>query len=72
MSQKFKIDDKEYETESLNEKAKAALASLQFVTSKLQELNNMQAVLQRAKNSYVESLKQEMISTKAGLLIEDN
>ena len=70
MSQKFKIDDKEYETESLNDRAKAALASLQFVTDRLQELNNMQAVMQRAKNSYVESLKQEMISTKAGFLVE--
>ena len=70
MAQKLKLDDKEYDVGELSEGARAQLASLQFVDEKLKELNNMQALLQRAKNSYVDGLKKEMISNKAGFLLE--
>ena len=72
MGQKIKLDDKEYDVENLSDQAKAAVTSLQFTNTRLQELNNMQALLQRAKNSYVKSLKQEMLSSKSGLLLEDD
>ena len=67
MGQKVKLGEKEYDVEDWSDRAKATLTSLQFATTRLQELNNMQAILQRAKNSYIESLKKEMLSTKAGL-----
>ncbi len=66
MGQKIKLEDQEYEVEDLSDQAKVTLASLQFATTKMQELVNMQALLQRAKNSYVESLKQEVLSSKGG------
>ena len=69
---KIKFDDKEYEVENLSDQAKAALASLQFTTTRIQELSNMQKLLLSAKNNYVENLKQEMLSSKAGLLFEDD
>lgn len=72
MSQKIKLDDREYEVENLSDKARATLASLQFATTKMQELNNMQALLQRARNSYIESLKQEVVASKAGFLVGDD
>lgn len=72
MAQKLKLDDKEYDVSDLSENARAQLTSLQFVDEKLKELTNMQALLQRAKNSYVEGLKKEMISNKAGLLFGDD
>ena len=72
MAQKLKLDDKEYDVSDLSENARAQLTSLQFVEEKLKELTNMQALLQRAKNSYVEGLKKEMISNKAGLLFGDD
>ena len=72
MSRKIKLDDTEYSVDNLGEKAKSTLASLQFVTTRLQELSNMQALMQRAKNSYVESLKQELISSKAGFQFGDD
>ena len=72
MGQKIKLDNKEYDVENLTDQAKATLASLQFATTRIQELNNMHALLQRAKNSYGESLKQEMISNKAGLFFGDD
>ena len=71
MSQKIKLGDKEYDLSDLSDKGKATLASLQFATLRIKELNNMQALLVRAKNSYVEGLKKEMISSKAGYLLED-
>jgi len=67
---KIKFDGKEYDLSELTEGARAQFASLQFVEEKLKELNNMQALLQRAKNSYVDGLKKEMISNKAGFLLE--
>ena len=72
MGQKIKLDDKEYNVENLSDQAKVTLALLQFATKRVQELTNMQALLQRAKNSYVDSLKKEMLSTKSGFLFDDN
>lgn len=72
MAQKIKLDDKEYEVEGLSDTAKAQLTSLQFATQRMQELTNMQALLQRAKNSYIDSIKQEMIADKAGFLFGDD
>ena len=71
MAQKIKLDDAEYEVENLSEQAKAYIATLKFTDTRLQELTNMRALLQRAKNSYVDSLKKEMLSTKAGFLFDD-
>ena len=72
MGQKIHLGDQEYDVENLSEQAKTTLANLKFATDRIQELNNMQALLQRAKSSYIESVKQEMLSNKAGLIIENN
>lgn len=69
MNQKIKLDGKEYSFEDLSEQSMAQLLCLQFSDTRLKELSNMQAILQRAKNSYIESLKQEMLSKKAGFTI---
>ena len=72
MSQKIKLGDKEYDVENLSDEANATLASLKFATTRIQELTNMQALLQRAKNSYMDSLKKEMLSSKSGFLFGDD
>ena len=72
MGQKFKLDDKEYDVKDLSDRTAATLASLKFATARMQELNNMQALLQRAKKSYIESLKQEMLSSKAGFVLGED
>ena len=66
MGRKIKLGDKEYEIENLSDQAKATVAYMDFTTSRLKELNNMQALLTRARNSYIDSLKNEMIAEKAG------
>ena len=72
MSRKFTLDNKEYDLDTLDQSARSKIASLNFASKKLQELKNMQAVLQRAKNSYVDSLKKEMLSDKAGFLFGED
>ena len=70
MADKIKIGDNEYTTEDFSETGKTHLASLTFTMEKLQELSNMQALLQRAKNSYADSLKKEVLAAKSGIIIE--
>ena len=71
MARKIKLDDVEYEVDNLSDQAKATLLALQFANTRMKELSNMQVLLQRAKNSYVDSLKKEMLSNKAGFLFDD-
>ena len=72
MGQKIKIDDTEYDVDKISDGARKHLIALQFTTSKLQELKNMQALLTRAKNSYMETIKKEILSEKAGFLFNDD
>lgn len=72
MTKKIKLWDKEYAIDDLTDVAKATLIPLQFANNRLQELNNMQAVLQQAKTSYLESFKKEILSDKAGLILQDD
>ena len=72
MTQKVKLDDNEYELSELSESVRAQLASVQFIDEKIKELTNMQALLQRAKIGYMEYLKKEMLSKKAGFLFGDD
>jgi hypothetical protein len=71
MDQTIQVDDREYDFENLSEEAKARLSSIQFIDVQIHELKNMQAILRRAQNSYIESIKQEVISNKAGFFLED-
>lgn len=52
----IKIDDKEYDFDALSDKAKAQLASLQFVDAELQRLNAQAAVYQTARMAYSKEL----------------
>ena len=72
MDKKITIDDKEYDLEKFSSEAKGMIAALQFTDNRIKELLNMKALLQRAKNSYLDSLKKEIISDKAGVLFRDD
>jgi len=72
MGQKISLDEVEYDIDQLSDHGRATLASLQFATTHMQELTNMKALLQRAKNSYVDSIKKEILSDKAGFLLTDD
>jgi hypothetical protein len=52
----IKIDDKDYDLDTLSDHAKAQLASLQFVDSELGRLQAQIAVLQTARAAYAKAL----------------
>ena len=68
----FVFNGKEYETDQLSEAGKSSLTSLQFSTERIKELTNNLALLQRAKKSYISSLKKEILGDKAGFLFLDD
>jgi hypothetical protein len=72
MADKVTIDGKDYSIENLSEESMATLNSLQFAAKREAELSNIMKILQRAKNSYVDSLKKEILSNKTGLLFGDD
>jgi len=67
MPQKVNIDGVEYDFESLSPEAKAILEKLQHTETQIQDKQNLGALLTRAKNSYIQELKREMIEGKSGV-----
>ena len=57
---KIKIDDIEYDTEDMNDNAKAQVASLQFNEAHMNRLRNELAIADTAKIAYVNALKVEL------------
>ena len=64
---KIKLNDVEYESDKLSENSKNLLAELKKLEKSIQEKNNLVAIFTKAKRAYIADLKQEMISSKAGL-----
>ncbi len=56
----IKIDNKEYDLESLSDECKAQLASIQFVEQELVRLQAKAAALQTAKAAYLQALKNSL------------
>jgi prefoldin subunit 5 len=69
--QKIKVDDKEYDVAKLSERVRKLTVELQTVTARIQETDNMIAILTKAKRAYIEGLKSEMLSAKAGFDFEN-
>ena len=72
MAEKFKFGEKVYELDELSEDIRSKIKMLKFVSDRFDELKKNRALLHRAKNSYLDSLKNEIISNKAGFLFDDN
>ncbi len=56
----LKIDNKEYDLDTLSDECKAQLASIQFVEQELARLQAQAAALQTAKNAYLQVLKSSL------------
>lgn len=59
---KIQLDNIEYNTEDLSERAQAALKTLQFLEIQLQKLNNEIAIYQTARKQYVYAIEAEIKS----------
>jgi hypothetical protein len=53
----LKIDNKEYDLDTLSDECKAQLASIQFVEQELARLQAKAAAFQTAKDAYLKALK---------------
>ena len=60
---KIKFDGKEYDPNNLSELAVSAVVSLQFISTRLTELKNMQALLKLTRATCIEKIK-EILSEK--------
>ena len=69
---KVQIEGTEYEVEEMSEQAQRLLSQLQNITARIQETQNMSAILTKAKKAYIADLKTEMLSAKAGLQLGDD
>ena len=70
MTDTFKFDGKDYDNNQLSDQAKEYISLLNFSQRRITELNNTKSLLVRAKNSYINELKKEVLSNKAGLLFD--
>lgn len=69
---KISLEGREYYINDLEQEPNLNLAMFTFINLKMHELRNQMALLQRAKNSYGESVKQEIVAAKAGIVIEND
>ncbi|MEA3465274.1 MAG: DUF6447 family protein [Thermodesulfobacteriota bacterium] len=64
MAEKVTIDGNDYPIDSLSDKAKADLGSLQLVDQKIAQNQQELAILQTARNSYARSLGEQLPEDK--------
>jgi hypothetical protein len=67
MTKPFHIDGHDYDADALSTEGKALVERLTMVQFKLQELNNQQALLTKAKNAYIADLKSEIVQGRTGV-----
>ena len=72
MGAKLQLDGESYDPDQLSESGKDLLELLKFTSERELEVSNTLKVMIRAKNSYISRLKKEIISKKAGLLLDDS
>ena len=67
MTGTVRIDSADYDLASLSAEARAQLAMIKFADAQIAELKNMQALLTRAKKSYIDGLEREIIKARTGV-----
>jgi hypothetical protein len=67
MTGTVRIDSADYDLASLSAEARAQLDSIKFADGQIAELTNMQALLTRAKKSYLDGLEREIIKARTGV-----
>ena len=57
---KVKIDEREYDTDTMSADAKGRLEMLVATENRLRELQREMAIMQTARNAYVQALKEAL------------
>lgn len=61
----IKIDEKDYDLDTLSDEVKAQLGMLQFVDAELQRLSAQTAVLQTARMGYSKALNEALAANQS-------
>lgn len=67
MTAVLRLDGIDHDTDRLSPEGKARLAQVQFIEARIVELTSMQALMTRARNSYVEALRREIVQGRSGV-----
>lgn len=70
MAKKIKVNDVEYDVDSMGDNSQKTIATITFISNRVAELSNMRNILQKAKNGYMDDLKKEILTNKAGVLFD--
>jgi hypothetical protein len=68
--QSFSLNGEQYSVAQLNEDGIQVLDALIFIELQLVELKNQKALLNKAKNSYIQDLSMEVVNQKSGLSLD--
>jgi hypothetical protein len=71
MAAKFRFEDETYDLADLSAVGQELIQRLVLVTEQIEKLNRTIAVFNRAKNGYIEDLKQEVVEEMTGLQFSD-
>lgn len=66
-----RLGDTDYPVSRLSAEGRQALDSYTRINAHIQHLKNMQAVLTKARDAYIATLKDEIVSTRTGLDFSD-
>ena len=69
MSERFKIDGEIFEAIKMTELAIDSARKIEFVDKRLKDYEQTVILLRQAKNTYIKSLKQELLNDKIGLIL---
>lgn len=67
MSARVRVDEFEIELAKLSDDARVMLAQIQSIDARLKELAGMIAVLNKARNGYIGTMKNEIIYSRTGV-----
>jgi hypothetical protein len=67
MTGTVRIDGEDYDLATLSAEARSHLDAIKFADTEIAELKNMQALLTRAKKSYIDGLEREIIKARTGV-----
>ena len=63
----FTLDNQEYDIDQLSVEAREIYNRLGFVRIRLHDMKNNMALLQKAKNAYINDIKREGLKAKTGI-----
>lgn len=67
MIKTVKLGEQEYDVSALGEEGRNLLSNFQMATDRLQEAENLHAVLTKARRAYIADIKNEIIQGKTGI-----